>query len=322
MPNRIDPNDIMNQDFGLLKIVEYVGKKNGVHMYKCRCSCGKTDVIVSRRGLLTGDTRSCGCLHKSAGLRATEDLTGRYFGRWRVIRKGSRRVSKSGKARRTMWVCECECGTVKEVGARALKTGMSTSCGCLQKERVSAALTDDLTGQKFGFLTVKYRNGSMKRLNQSGQAAIWHCECECGQELDVPGWCLKNGDYSSCGCKKMSKYELYVSQYLESVGYVLGVDYFREKTYPDLVGQSGGRLRFDFLVNLHSGESVLIECQGEQHYRAVDWFGGEENFLRGQARDVLKREYALSHGIRLIEMSYTNVLYSDVEKFMKDNGIN
>ncbi len=322
MPKAIDPYDIMNKPFGLLKVIDYAGKKNGTHMYVCECKCGKVGFVVSRRGLLTGDTRSCGCLHKHVGEQNTEDLTDRYFGRWHVLHKGTRKVSVSGKTRRTMWVCECKCGTIREVGARALKTGMSTSCGCLQKERVSEALTDDLTDRVFGFLTVKYRNGSISRNTSYGKAAVWHCVCECGREIDVPGWLLKNGDYSSCGCKKESKYELYVSQYLESLGYIRDVDYFREKTYPGLTGCGGGQLlRFDFLVNLHSGESILIECQGEQHYRAVEWFGGEENFRRQQANDAIKREYADHAGIRLVEMPYTNVLYSDVAQFMKDNNV-
>lgn len=64
-----------------------------------------------------------------------------------------------------MWLCECECGTRKAVGARALKTGMSTSCGCFQKERASKVSTDDLTGREFAHLKVMYRNGSYRPKN-------------------------------------------------------------------------------------------------------------------------------------------------------------
>jgi len=38
----------------------------------------------------------------------------------------------------------------------------------------------DITGQKFGKLTVLYRNGS----NASG-VAKWQCRCECGRECTV-----------------------------------------------------------------------------------------------------------------------------------------
>lgn len=321
MPKAIDVNDIVGNTFGRLTVKAYSDKKNGMHYYLCDCLCGRVNVRVSRRGLLCGDTRSCGCLHKHAGEVSTEDLTGMRFGRWLVLGKGNRRVSKSGKTRRTMWTCRCDCGRVKDVGARALKTGMSMSCGCLQKERVSEALTDDLTGRRFGFLTVRYRNGSMHGNGSGGKAAVWHCVCDCGRELDVPGWLLKNGDYSSCGCNKTSKYELYVMQYLESCGYVQDVDYFREKTYSGLVGCGGGSLRFDFFVCLHSGELVLIECQGAQHYRPVKWFGGEATFQKQQANDVVKREFAIASGLRLVELPYTKVLYDDVAAYMKDNFV-
>lgn len=322
MPKAIDTADIIGEKYGLLTVCSYLEKVNGMHYYLCDCSCGKTGIRVSRSSLLKGDTRSCGCLHKQAGERVTEDLSGRHFGRLHVIGRAPRRVSASGKARRTMWLCECECGTVKEIAARALKTGMTTSCGCLQKEHVSEALTDDLTGKRFGLLTVICRNGSTAGSGCGGKSAVWHCRCDCGNELDVPGWLLKNGDYSSCGCKKTSKYELYVCQYLEQCGYALGKDYFREKTYPGLVGETGWPLRFDFLVNLRSGESVLIECQGKQHYVASDWFGGEEAFRKRQLHDAIKRDFAKkSLSFRLIEVPYTCVLYSNIKQFMKDNFV-
>ena len=38
----------------------------------------------------------------------------------------------------------------------------------------------DLTGKRFGKLTVLYRNGQ----NKCGQA-IWHCKCDCGREKDI-----------------------------------------------------------------------------------------------------------------------------------------
>lgn len=55
----------------------------------------------------------------------------------------------------------------------------------------------DLTGQKFGRLTVKCRGPN----NKSGNAQWW-CECECGNsELKlVVGTRLTNGETKSCGC--------------------------------------------------------------------------------------------------------------------------
>lgn len=323
----INPNDILTHKFGKLTIDEYLGVeysgRNRNHMYKCHCDCGATDIIATRNILTKGDKKSCGCAHKDAGLSVKENLKGQRFGRWYVLDEAPTRVSKSGKTRSIMWKCQCDCGTVKDVGARALKTGMSKSCGCLQKERVSEVLTDDLKGRRFGYLTVIARNGShcSSKTRNGHFHAVWTCKCDCGETIDVMGFSLKNGDTTSCGCKKTSKYELYTMQYLESCGYIKGVDYFREKTFDGLKGTGNQSLRFDFFVNLHNGESVLIECQGEQHYRAADWYGGEDYLRRVQEHDSIKKQFAKDNNIRLVEVDYKNVLYSDVEKCLKDNFI-
>lgn len=33
-----------------------------------------------------------------------------------------------------------------------------------------------------------------------GGQAVWHCKCDCGNEIDVRGACLRNGHTKSCGC--------------------------------------------------------------------------------------------------------------------------
>lgn len=50
--------------------------------------------------------------------------------------------------------------------------------------------------------------------------------------------------------------------------------------------------KLGFWVNLHSGEQILIECQGEQHYRSTEWFGGDEYLKKVQEHDRIKREFA------------------------------
>lgn len=52
----------------------------------------------------------------------------------------------------------------------------------------------DLTGQRFGRLTVIERNGSI-----DGHAA-WLCRCDCGTDTTVRGRYLRGGATQSCGC--------------------------------------------------------------------------------------------------------------------------
>lgn len=62
------------------------------------------------------------------------NLIGQKFGRLTVI---SETPNRGSKVKVVYWLCECECGTIKEVNAGALKAkeGRQTlSCGCLASE--------------------------------------------------------------------------------------------------------------------------------------------------------------------------------------------
>ncbi len=53
----------------------------------------------------------------------------------------------------------------------------------------------DLTGKRFGRLTVIRRDGEDKFLQ-----AMWLCECDCGIKVRVRGRGLRTGNTKSCGC--------------------------------------------------------------------------------------------------------------------------
>ena len=58
---------LMGKRFGKLVVVEYVGSdKSQKALWKCKCDCGNYKIVMS--GLLvSGDTRSCGCLRSKVG---------------------------------------------------------------------------------------------------------------------------------------------------------------------------------------------------------------------------------------------------------------
>lgn len=47
--------------FGQLTVIEYAGKRAGMHRWKCRCDCGN-ETIVGQTLLQSGKTKTCGCL--------------------------------------------------------------------------------------------------------------------------------------------------------------------------------------------------------------------------------------------------------------------
>lgn len=58
--------------------------------------------------------------------------------------------------------------------------------------------TIDLTGKRFGYLTV------IRRAEENTKAgkARWICKCDCGNESIATGRNLLSGNSTSCGCMK------------------------------------------------------------------------------------------------------------------------
>ncbi|MCR5321694.1 MAG: DUF2726 domain-containing protein [Lachnospiraceae bacterium] len=116
-------------------------------------------------------------------------LTGKVFGKLTVLGRGEDYISPSG-SHLLRWECLCECGNKINATTSQLKRGLS-SCGCVSRR-------EDLTGRRFGKLTVKYAVDDYVSPKGSHMSK-WHCVCDCSNEIDVIGMSLKNGDTQSCG---------------------------------------------------------------------------------------------------------------------------
>ena len=126
----------------------------------------------------------------------TEDLTGRKFGMITVIRRdvGNDYITPSTGRKSARWICRCDCGTLRSVPVQQLRSGHTWNCGCQSKNKFK-----DLTGQKFGKLTVIERAEDYIS-PKNGREVQWRCKCDCGRECIVRGHSLRNGHTTSCGC--------------------------------------------------------------------------------------------------------------------------
>ena len=287
--------------------------------WHCRCDCGvEKDVAAS--SLKHGISQSCGCL-KINRLSKNRDLRNVRFGRWLVIDKAEDKIVAKRKFK--AWLCVCDCGTVRVVTEQSLIKGSSVSCGCYRKERAKASVKyEDLTGCKFGNWTVVKRAPD-RFYPGGGRAQMWECLCVCGTVHIVAGNMLKAGISQSCGCLQVkSIVEEHVRSYLDE----FGIKYIPNKSYFDLKGPRGGNLSYDFLILDNDACPVcFIECQGEQHYKPVAFFGGEEKFRSQLERDQLKKAYAIAHTIPLYEIPYTirskDVVYSYLDLLFEKHPI-
>ncbi len=66
------------------------------------------------------------------------DITGQKFNRLTVIRLHSR---GNGRDKQAFWWCKCECGSELAVRGYCLRKNHTRSCGCLQPEATSRAVT-------------------------------------------------------------------------------------------------------------------------------------------------------------------------------------
>ena len=62
-------------------------------------------------------------------------------------------------------------------------------------------------------------------------------------------------------------------------------------------------MRLDFYLPKHN---IAIECQGEQHFRAVKYFGGEKRLKDAQKCDKLKKSLCEQHGISIHYINYND----------------
>jgi len=125
------------------------------------------------------------------------DLTDKKFGRLIVLSYvGCNRPDRI-KKKNHQWKCECDCGNKTVVLGDNLRSGKTSSCGCLQKEQTSKARRIDLTGNVFGRLTALEFSHS-----DENEQSFWLCECECGNTKTINSASLRRGDSKSCGCKQ------------------------------------------------------------------------------------------------------------------------
>lgn len=172
-------------------------KKRHLRVWECLCECGNT-YFAREESLAKGNRTHCGCIKRKSKY---EDLTNKKFHNLTVICKTNDYISPNGHSE-IRWLCKCDCGNDKDVivDSYDLKSGNVKSCGCYKKQLAKDRYID-LSGQIYGYLTVKKRDGY--KLYAKSQKIIWLCDCICGRkDIPVVGEFLKNGTTTSCGCRQ------------------------------------------------------------------------------------------------------------------------
>lgn len=115
------------QRFGKWTVVSYV--EGRMSYWHCQCDCG-TRRTINGLTLRDGRSKSCGC-ERTNWIRC--DLVGRRYGCLLVLSRAPDQPGRSGN--RSMFLCQCDCGTQKVILGASMVYRATRSCGCLNATR-------------------------------------------------------------------------------------------------------------------------------------------------------------------------------------------
>ena len=117
--------------------------------------------------------------------------------------------------------------------------------------------------------------------------------------------CRQHGDFyitpnsflNGKGCPKcnMSSGETRILGFLEE----LKIDYKPQKKFEECKDKQ--ELPFDFYLPEHN---LCIEFDGKQHYKPVDFFGGDKKFKDRKRKDKIKTKFCKDNNIELLRIPY------------------
>lgn len=151
-------------------------------------------------------------------------------------------------------------------------------------------------GDKYDYSNVQYVN------NKTKVCIICH-------EKDENG--VEHGEFwqkpyrhiaEKCGCPKCkcSHLELSIRNFLKEEE----LNFEEQKSFEWLKNKA--KLHLDFYLPKYN---IAIECQGIQHFKPINLFGGENGFQNTKERDIQKKKLCEEHGIKILYFSNLGIEY-------------
>lgn len=290
----------------------------------CKCKCGNL-VTKTTNYLLKTQCPSCDeCKKHIVTHKKYRDLTGKQFNYLTVLERDWDYKKQHNITTGVYWKCQCICGNIKSVRVDCLIKGTIKSCGCMQHALHSQII--DMTNQRYGNITVLepdldyVKNHNLKN---SGNITYWKYKCDCGTIHTAPGTEIRSGKVICCPNCNLPHGEYIIKQLLQNnnIKFIHNDNYFKDLKSPI----TGYYLRYDFIIlNDNNIPQYLIQFDGEQHFCAVNAWGGNERYKRQQEYDEIKNEYARAHNLPLIRIPYNYLKNLKIEdlKLQTSNFIN
>lgn len=232
-------------------------------------------------------------------------VSGMKFGEWEVIERDYHPTSRQHS---TFWFCKCGlCGEIISVSRDSLVNGKSECCNKCKGTKIKTTLVekgitkyDIQPGDVFGYLTAL--TTPYKKHNVASPSSYVKCRCCCGNIIEIRkshlvGPQSNRGHTISCGCASQSSGEIKITQLLTQANIEFQSEY--------RIQEFNFNSPLDFAIFKDEKLLGLLEYDGEQHFKSVDIWGGEEQLRLQQERDERKDKWCKVNNIRLIRIPYT-----------------
>ena len=150
-------------------------------------------------------------------------------------------------------------------------------------------------GDKFTYNNFVY-NGCFKKSTLT---------CKLHGDFKATGDLILRG--TSCPTCKRSFGELQVAKWLDENN----IEYIEQFSDDSL--RFKGKLKFDFMLPKFK---IIIEYDGLQHFKPVDFFNGEGGYKETVIKDIIKNEWAKVNGYKVLRISHINKKY--IGKILKN----
>ena len=178
-----------------------------------------------------------------------------------------------------------KCGHAFAVDLTIFK-GRCVNCSAHKAEKYFKSKVLEKLGSEYSFINFTHR----PELSEGYRRGVVVEHFNCGHVYETSYSKILEG--SKCPNCVYSRGEKAVADVLDS----LSIEYTREHSFEYL-----GRKRFDFFI---PSLNIAIEYDGEQHYKSIDAWGGEEYLESVRQSDALKNDFCEYMGIDLLRIPY------------------
>lgn len=278
--------DVTGKRFGRLLVIsmadDYISPSGSrLSRCKCVCDCGN-EVIINLSQLVTGATRSCGCLHNSSGLlKDVPSLVEKYdFKRNSEIGLNFETLT-ARTTTKAWWKCS-KCGNSWLATIASQNDKIKHGCPYCSGRNVMEGKTDLASQYPDVASEWNYDKNSITPNKVHAKSSVkywWKCH-ECGHEWKQT---VANRTFNQAGCPKCNLEN--VNSFCEQAVY-----YYVKKAFPDAIN-SDFSLGMELDIYIPS-KKIAIEYDGDAWHRS--------NYKA--TIDLKKNELCNNHGITMIRI--------------------